>query len=112
VVYPDGEEDQTMPTVSLPSPPRGFRRTRPSSTAIAAALVRRSVGALSAGRHRCRHCHRTPLVGEYAYLYDAGARGQEIVCELCRPLRTASPERVVLVRSPEQASAVRAVRRT
>ena len=93
-----------MPTVSLPSPLA--RRQRRSSGAIAAALVKRSVGALAAGRHRCRHCHRSPLVGEHAYLY-----GADIVCELCRPLRTAQPDRTVLVRSPEQADSVRPVAR-
>jgi hypothetical protein len=93
-----------MPTVSLPSPLA--RRPRRSSSAVAAALVRRSVGALSAGRHACRHCRRTPLTGECVYVY-----GADIVCELCRPLRAAAPDRTLLVRSPEQAGAVRAVPR-
>ena len=94
-----------MPTVSLPTPLLP-RRTRPGSEALEAALVRRSVGARAAGRHHCRHCRRTPLLGEHAYLF-----GRDIVCELCLPLRTAAPDEVVLVRSPEQASAVRTVRR-
>jgi hypothetical protein len=98
-----------MPTVSLPSPLA--RRPRRSSSAVAAALVRRSVGALSAGRHTCRHCHRTPLVGERVYLYARGAQDEEIVCELCRPLRVAAPDRTLLVRSAEQAGAVRTVPR-
>ena len=103
-----------MPTVSLPSGPRGFplaRRSRRSSATMAAALVRRSVGALSAGLHACRHCHRTPLVGEHVYLYAHGADSEEIVCELCRPLRVAQPSRTLLVRSPEQAGAVRTMPR-
>jgi hypothetical protein len=90
-----------MPTVSLPA--SLTRRPRRSSSAVAAALVRRSVGALSAGRHTCRHCHRTPLVGEQVYLYARGAHDEEIVCELCRPLQTAPPERTVRVRSAEAA---------
>ena len=98
-----------MPTVSLPSPLA--RRPRRSSSAVAAALVRRSVGALSADRHTCRHCHRTPLVGERVYLYAKGAHDEEIVCELCRPLRVAAPDRTVLMRSAEQAGAVRTVPR-
>ena len=57
----------------------------------------------------CRHCHRTPLVGEHVHVYGSGRRGEEIVCELCRPLRTAAPERTVLVRSAEQRATVRAV---
>jgi hypothetical protein len=93
-----------MPTVSLPGPLA--RRPRRSSSAVAAALVRRSVGALSAGRHTCRHCHRTPLVGECVYVF-----GADLVCELCRPLRAGAPDRTLLVRSPEQAGAVHRVPR-
>ena len=93
-----------MPTVPLPSPLT--RRPRRSSSAVAAALVRRSVGALGAGRDCCRHCRRTPLVGECVYLY-----GDALVCELCRPLHVAAPDRTLLVRSAEQAGAVRTVPR-
>ena len=50
-------------------------------------LLRRSVGALVADRHRCADCGRSPLVGERVHLYDR----DEIVCELCRPLRRAAP---------------------
>jgi hypothetical protein len=80
------------------------------SQAIERSLVRSSVGALTSGREKCHHCHRTPLVGEIVHVYGSGSRhGEEIVCELCRPLRTAAPERSVLVRSPEQAGSVRSV---
>jgi hypothetical protein len=41
-------------------------------------------------------------VGECVYVY-----GEHIVCELCRPLHVAAPDRTLLVRSPEQAGAVR-----
>ena len=99
----------TMPTIPLPAPVRGLRRVRLSSTAIETALVRASVGALTAGRACSRHCRRTPLVGETIHLYSAGKRGEEVVCELCRPLRTAPPDRTVRVRSPEQLGSVRAV---
>jgi hypothetical protein len=37
--------------------------------------------------------------------------GSDLVCELCRPLRAASPDRTLLVRSPEQAGAVRMLAR-
>jgi hypothetical protein len=92
-----------MPTVSLPHPTRGLRRLRLDSHAIERALVRASVGALAEGRASCRHCHRSPLVGEVVHVY----RGEQIVCELCRPLRTGEPDRSMLVRSPEQAGSVR-----
>lgn len=98
-----------MPTVPLSFPARGLRRVRLGSSVIENALVRASVGALSAGRHACRHCHRTPLVGEVVYLYGTGRRGEDLVCELCRPLRTAAPDRTVRVRPAEQPGAVRAL---
>ena len=99
-----------MPTVSLPSAARGLRRPRTDATALEHALVRASVGALAHGRAVCRHCQRTPLVGEVVHLYGRGSRrGEELVCELCRPLRTAAPDRSVLVRSAEQAGSVRLV---
>jgi hypothetical protein len=50
-------------------------------------------------------------VGERVYLYASGPDREEIVCELCRPLRVAQPVRSLLVRSPEQAGAVRSVPR-
>jgi hypothetical protein len=49
-------------------------------------LLRKSVGALAAGRHHCWHCQRTPLVGEHVHLY-----GDRLVCELCRHLRREAP---------------------
>jgi hypothetical protein len=98
-----------MPTVPLSLSARGPRRVRLkfASSALETALVRASVGALRDTRHCCRHCHRTPLVGEHVYVYDSGRRGPDIVCELCRPLRTAVPDRMVLVRSAEQRATVR-----
>ena len=69
------------------------------------ALLRKSVGALEAGRHRCCHCHRTPLVGEQVHLY-----GERLVCELCRPLRREAPGRSERVHSPEHERAVKLLR--
>ncbi|GAC1486891.1 MAG: hypothetical protein NVS1B9_06130 [Solirubrobacteraceae bacterium] len=66
-------------------------------------LLRRSVGALSADRHACADCHRTPLVGERVHLYDRG----DLVCELCRPLRRKEPVSSELVRHSEFARTVR-----
>ena len=65
-------------------------------------LLRQSVGALSARRHGCVHCHRTPLVGEFVHMY-----GDRLVCELCRPLHREAPARSERVRSPEHERAVR-----
>jgi hypothetical protein len=109
-MIPARRTDVVMPTVSAPAAPRALRRLRLDSSAIERALVRSSVGALAKGRDTCRHCHRTPLVGEVVHLYARGRRaGEELVCELCRPLRAAEPDRSVLVRSPEQRGSVRPV---
>lgn len=87
-----------MPTISA-------RRVRSRAFEIEAALLRASVGALTASRHTCRHCHRTPLVGERVHLYESRNR-TDIVCELCRPLHTAPPDRTELVHSSEQGASV------
>ena len=90
-----------MPTVSV-------RRVRSRLFQFEDALLRASVDALSAGRHTCRHCHRTPLVGERVHLYETRHR-TEIVCELCRPLRVAAPDRTELVCSAERGASVQAL---
>jgi hypothetical protein len=95
-----------MPTVSLP---HQLRRARPVVEDLEAALVRRSVDALALDRPTCRHCRRTPLVGEHVYLYVLGRDREEIVCELCRPRRTAQPDETLVVHS-EAAGSVRAFR--
>jgi len=66
-------------------------------------LLRKSVGALAAGRASCCDCGRTPLVGESVYVY---ARG-ELVCELCRPRRREQPERSETVHHSERGHTVR-----
>ena len=73
-------------------------------------LLRSSVGALGAGRPRCVHCHRVPLVGEAVHVYAAAA-GERLVCELCRGRHREPPERTEIVRSPEHQRAVKARRR-
>ena len=65
-------------------------------------LLRRGVGALSADRHRCIDCQRTPLIGERVYAYEPGP-----VCELCRALRTDEPVSSQIVRHSEYGHAVR-----
>ena len=72
------------------------------------ALLRKSVGALSAEPHRCVDCGRAPLVGETLYRYAAGAP----VCELCRPLRRGEPEASERVRNSEYGHTVRVHRLT
>jgi hypothetical protein len=67
------------------------------------ALLRKSVGTLSDGRHDCADCGRTPLVGETLYHYAAGVT----VCELCRPLRRGEPVESERVRHSEYGNAVR-----
>ena len=81
---PASKPRQTMPTISL-------RRTAPPDRKpLEHALLRRSVGEQEAHRHRCVHCHRTPLTGEVVHIYAAAA-GERLVCELCRPLRREAP---------------------
>ena len=65
-------------------------------------LLRRSVDALGAGRSRCWHCHRTPLIGERVHLY-----GERLVCELCRHLRREAPGATGIMHSPEHRRAVK-----
>jgi hypothetical protein len=67
------------------------------------ALLRKSVGALSAQADHCADCGRTPLIGETLYRYAAAVP----VCELCRPLRRDAPEGHERVRNSEYGHAVR-----
>jgi hypothetical protein len=66
-------------------------------------LLRKGVGALSADRCLCSDCGRTPLFGERIHHYGRG----RVVCELCRLLRKAPPERTELVRHAEHGQTVR-----
>jgi hypothetical protein len=61
------------------------------------ALLRRSVDEMAAGSERCRHCRRTPLIGERVYLYDRDA----MLCELCRALERKPPASTRIVHGPE-----------
>jgi len=89
---PSAKQNQTM-----------LALTRHRNPLVEISLLRHSVGALSARRHGCVHCHRTPLVGEVVHMYD-----DRLVCELCRPLHREPPARSESVRSPEHDRAVRA----
>ena len=98
------EAPGTMPTISL-------RRTQPPDRApLEQLLLRRSVGEQEAHRHRCVHCHRTPLTGEAVHIY-AAATGERLVCELCRPLRREAPARTEIMHAPEHERSVRLTRR-
>jgi hypothetical protein len=61
------------------------------------ALLRRGVDDLAAGEERCRHCHRTPLIGERVYVYDGGS----ILCELCRVVEPREPLASRMIHGPE-----------
>lgn len=69
------------------------------------ALLRKSVGTLTAGRHACADCGRTPLVGERMYRFGRSST----VCALCTPLRRTEPDAVELVRHFERGHTVRRV---
>ena len=66
-------------------------------------LLRKSVGALAAGRASCDDCGRTPLVGERVHLFCDGA----LMCDLCRPRRDDLPERSEVVHHSERGHTVR-----
>lgn len=72
-------------------------------TDLEAALMRKSVGTLEAGRHTCADCGRTPLVGERMYRFGRASS----VCALCTPLRRTAPDAVELVAHMEQGITVR-----
>ena len=66
-------------------------------------LLRKSVGALAAGRTTCDDCGRTPLVGEHVHLFGDGA----VVCELCRSRHRGAPERSELMLHSEHGHTVK-----
>jgi hypothetical protein len=66
-------------------------------------LLRKSVGALAAGRTCCADCGRTPLVGERVHLFADG----DVVCELCRPRHRGVPERSELMHHSERGHTVK-----
>jgi len=69
------------------------------------ALLRKSVGELTADRHLCADCGRTPLVGERMYRFS----GHGTVCALCRRDHRAEPDASVLVRHSERGFTVRRI---
>jgi hypothetical protein len=93
-----------MPTLSL------RRSAVPALAPLEKALLRRSMGEHETRRHRCVHCHRTPLTGEVVHVYAAAAE-ERLVCELCRPLRREAPTRSELMHAPEHERSVRLMSR-
>lgn len=67
-------------------------------------LLVRGVGSLTADRHCCIDCERTPLVGERIHVYE---RSSGIVCELCNQLRRGVPLGSEIVRHSELGHTVR-----
>lgn len=67
-------------------------------------LLRRGVCSLTADRHRCADCDRTPLVGERIHVYESQAG---VVCELCSQLRRGMPLASEVVRHSELGHTVR-----
>ena len=65
-------------------------------------LLRKGVGALTAGRDRCSDCGRTPLFGEHVHRY-----GATVVCELCSTLRREPPDVVARVQHCEHSRTVK-----
>lgn len=60
------------------------------------ALLRRGLNQRVAGSECCSHCHRSPLIGEWVYVY---ARDR-VLCELCRGLQREPPTGSRLVHTP------------
>ena len=65
-------------------------------------LLRKGVGALTAGREACSDCGRTPLAGELLHRYGAAA-----VCQLCSTRRRGEPNRSERVRHCEHGHTVK-----
>jgi hypothetical protein len=82
-------------------------RTLPTlhETDLESALLRRSVGSLTAGRACCADCGRTPLVGEHLYRYGS----ESVVCALCTRRRRTEPDAVELVRHFERGQTVKII---
>ena len=89
--------DAAKPAGEMPAPITHIEQLERS-------LLRRSVGALAADRHRCADCGRTPLTGEHVHVYG---EDQRIVCALCRPGRPELPVTTELVRHSEHGHTVR-----
>jgi hypothetical protein len=68
----------------------------PEPPDLETALLKRGVDERVAGSDRCRHCQRTPLIGESIYFYEHGT----MLCELCRQIESNSPLSSGLMHGP------------
>jgi hypothetical protein len=59
-------------------------------------LLRQGVNQRAAGQECCARCHRSPLIGESVYTYDAA----RMLCELCRALTREAPNGSRLIHTP------------
>jgi hypothetical protein len=57
------------------------------------ALLRRGMDQRAAGLECCSRCRRSPLIGEWLYVYDRS----RVLCELCRALERELPRESRLV---------------
>ena len=87
----------------LEKEPLGGQRTSygmdsdlPDFSDLELALLRTGVDERTAEDERCRHCRRTPLIGEHVYFDEQGT----MLCELCRLLDGEEPLRARLVHGP------------
>jgi hypothetical protein len=108
MLEPFGPDPGTLDAFVEPGPLSAFadparRAIVREAAGLERELLRRGVGALTADRHRCADCGRSPLVGERVHLYDR----HEIVCELCRPLRRTEPVGSDFVRQAGHGQTVR-----
>lgn len=91
-----------MQIVTNGAPMITFARHLPN---LEAALLRRSVTALSRASRHCSRCRRSPLIGERIYTYESGST----LCELCRALERAEPVGSELVRGPAHGQTIRII---
>lgn len=69
------------------------------------ALLRRGVDQRTAGLECCSRCQRSPLIGEWVYVYGR----DRVLCELCRGLHREPPTGSRLVHTPAFGHTIRIV---
>jgi hypothetical protein len=68
-------------------------------------LLREGIQERTAGRERCRHCGRTPLIGERVYRHPHGT----MVCQLCRSLESDASLTSQLMHGPAFGHTIRVI---
>jgi hypothetical protein len=69
------------------------------------ALLRHAMDRRTAGRECCSRCQRSPLIGEWVYVYGR----DRLLCELCRALDREPPSGSRLVHTPAFGHTIRIV---